>query len=329
MTISAVVPFYNLERYARPCLDSLVAAQRRAGDAVSLEVVCIDDGSTDSTPSLLDGFASAASEERGLAVRVVHKPNGGEGSARNAGVAASTGEWVTFLDGDDVWLPNHLEVAAPLLARHRDADVVALKYANFDDGAEPPVPTTAKERAFDVAESVPSEVLLEVGVFPTFFRRDFVLRGSFSSLPLGADRLYMAECFARARKVVKCDAVVHGYRMRAGSMARLAWDARKVSSQCDFAFGSLTALARSGKRIGREGLEYLASLWLSDVPNRLARIPRGERRGAWAHWRDTLGSDCAASSRRLDLARRMLRACSGSMSLSLLVARVLRKSGVS
>ena len=331
MRVSVVIPFYNLERYVRPCLDSVFAACRRADGVVSPELVCVDDGSTDSTGALLDEYAGLAGRQgvAGLSVRVVHKPNGGEGSARNAGVAASTGDWVTFLDGDDVWLANCLEVAAPLMARHRDADIVALRYANFDDGAEPPDPTAAAEKAIDVRSEVPSEVVLEVGVFPTFFRRDFVAEGRFSSLPLGADRLYMAQCFARAHKVVKCDAVVHGYRVRAGSMARAAWNARKVSSQCDFAFGSLVALARSGKRVGREGLEYLASLWLSDVPNRLARIPRGERREAWEHWRGTLGSDCAAASRRLDAVRGLLRLCSSSMSLSLAAARVLRKSGIS
>lgn len=322
MKISVVVPFYNLEGYVRPCLDSVASAAR--GVDTELEVVCVDDGSTDGTPVALDGLA--AKDPR---IRVVHKPNGGEGSARNAGVAAATGEWVTFLDGDDVWLQNHLEVAVPLVRRHPAADIVALRYADFDDGAQPPAPTSAEEKVFDLGESVPSEVLLEVGVFPTFFRRDFAANWSFSSLPLGADRLYMAQCFARARTVVKCDAVVHGYRVRAGSMARAVWDARKVESQCDYAFGSLEALAASGKDVGREGRSYLASLWLSDVPNRLARLPRAERRAAWEHWRSTLGSGCVRALPRFERVRRVLRGCSSSMTLSLAAARLFRKLGVS
>ena len=333
MTVSVVIPFYNLERYVRPCLDSVVAAFRRigGGNGVAVEVLCIDDGSTDATGSLLDEFSQSVCGhgDAGLAVRAIHKPNGGEGSARNAGVDASTGEWVTFLDGDDVWLPNCLEVAVPLLVRHPDADIVALKYANFDDGAEPPAPTCVDEKVFDVGAFVASEVILEVGVFPTFFRRGFAEGGRFSALPLGADRLYMAQCFARACSVVKCDAVVHGYRVRAGSMARAVWNARKVVSQCDYAFGSLTALAGSGKVLGREGCDYIASLWLSDVPNRLARLPRDERRRAWEHWRGTLASDCVRSSTRFGFVRRLLRLCAFSMPVSIAVARFLRKSGIS
>ena len=322
MKISVVIPFYNLERYVRPCLDSVAAAAR--GVDAWLEVVCVDDGSTDGTPGALDGFA--AKDPR---ICVVHKPNGGEGSARNAGVATATGDWVTFLDGDDVWLQNHLEVAVPIIRRHPEADIVALRYADFDDGALPPAPTGAEEKVCDLEESVPSEVVLEVGVFPTFFRRDFVAKGSFSSLPLGADRLYMAQCFARARTVVKCDAVVHGYRVRAGSMARAVWDARKVESQCDYAFGSLEALAASGRKVGREGHSSLASLWLSDVPNRLARLPRFERRAAWEHWRSTLGSGCVRALPRFERVRRAVSLCSFSMTVSLAVARFFRKAGIS
>ena len=333
MTISAVIPFYNLEKYVRPCLDSVAAAFRRIGDGrrAEVEVVCVDDGSTDSTGALLDGYAksSAAQGAAGLSFRVVHKPNGGEGSARNLGVAESKGDWVTFLDGDDVWLANHLEVAVPLLERNPLADMVALKYENFDDGNEPPEPTSAEEKTFDADRNVPSEVILEVGVFPTFFRREFVLRGTFSALPLGADRLYMAQCFARASRIVKCDAVVHGYRVRAGSMARAVWNARKVASQCDYAFGSLSALAESGKSVGKEGHSYLASLWLSDVPNRLARLAKDEQGEAWRHWRDTLASDCIHALPRHDFVRRALLRCSSSQALCLAVARLLRKAGVS
>ena len=331
--ISVVVPFYNLERYVRPCVDSVAAAVRRLGPGArpAVEVICVDDGSTDCTGKLLDDYVRDLPRLGidGFAVRVIHQPNGGEGAARNAGVAAATGAWVTFLDGDDVWLPNHLEVAAPLLERHRDADIVALRYAGFDDGSALPEPTSAEAREFDVLASIPSEVILEAGVFPTFFRRGFAAAGRFSALPLGADRLYMAQCFARARVVVKCDAVVHGYRVRAGSMARAVWNARKVVSQCDYAFGSLEALAASGKALGREGQSYLASLWLSDVPNRLARLPRPERRAAWGHWRGTLASDCVRSLPRFDRVRRLLRRASFSMRLSLALARLLRKAGVS
>ena len=331
--ISAVVPFYNLEGYVGQCLDSVVAAFRAQGPGVrsSLEVICVDDGSTDSTGRLLDEYADslARSGPDGLSMRVVHKVNGGEGAARNTGVAESKGRWVTFLDGDDVWLANHLQVAVPLLEDNSSADIVALKYASFEDGAPPPEPTSAEAKTFDLSSSIPSEVLLEVGVFPTFVKRRFVAADLFSALPLGADRLYMAQCFAHARKIVKCDAVVHGYRVRDGSMARKDWNERKVTSLCYYAFCSLEVLSSSRKSIGREGHEYLASTWLSDVPNRIARLPRPSRLASWRCWRMTLDLDCLRALPRFDCIRRLLRICTFSMDFSLAVARLLRKVGVS
>lgn len=324
-SISVIVPFYNLERYAGPCLDSVAAALSAAGGpGVSAEVLCIDDGSTDSTGDVLDEYA--AKDRR---FHAIHKTNGGEGSARNAGLDAATGKWVTFLDGDDVWLENLVAAAGPVLAANPQADIVAFRYGQFDDGGEPPSPRPAEPRAFDVSGEVPSEILLDVGVFPTFFRRDFLGEMRFSALPLGADRLFVAQCLARACSVVKCDAVVHGYRIREGSMARAVWNARKVESQCDYAFGSLSALAESGRRCGEEGFAYLASLWLSDVPNRTARLPRAERRKAWEHWRSTLDSGCVASLPRFDAVRRALRFFSFSPTASLLAARLFRKAGIS
>jgi len=324
MRISVVIPFYNLERYARPCLDSVVAAARRRG--IETEIICVDDGSVDGTPAILDAYGE------GSGFRVIHQPNGGEGAARNAGLAVASGEWVTFLDGDDVWLANHLEVAGPLLESHPDADVVALKYASFDDGAEPPeVPSEIPAaKVFDLRREVPGEVLLEVGVFPTFFRREFLAGRSFSALPLGADRLFLAQCLADAAKVVKCDATVHGYRVREGSMARAVWNARKVMSQCDYACGSLKALAGSGRAIEREGHRYLASLWLSDVPNRLLRLPAAERRECARRWLDTLADRTAtAGLQPFDRVRRILRAAGGvSPAAALRLAWLFRKVGM-
>lgn len=316
MTISVIIPFYNLERYVDACLGSVLSAPHTC----ELEVICVDDGSTDSTGAKLDAYD----------VKVIHKPNGGEGSARNAGLAAATGDYVTFLDGDDVWLKNHLEVAEREIAAHPTAEIIGLKYLSFDDGAAIPEPTKGEASCvFETTRHVPDEVILEIGVFPTFFKREFLAGRRFSALPLGADRLFMAECFASATSVVWAPVGVHGYRVRAGSMARAVWNARKVTSQCDYAYGALKALVGSGKTLGRVAQSYLASLWLSDVPNRLGRLKRGaEKSAAFARWRETLAdARVVAALPRFDRARRVLKECAGE-TLTLMLAHLLRKGGL-
>ncbi len=89
--VSVLVPVYNVEKYLRQCLDSLVGQTLR-----NIEIVCVNDGSTDSSPEILREYA-----RRDARIVVVDKPNGGLPSARNAGLGAARGEYVGFVDADD------------------------------------------------------------------------------------------------------------------------------------------------------------------------------------------------------------------------------------
>lgn len=331
MRLSVIIPFYNLERYVRPCLDSVLAALRACATPVGLEVICVDDGSTDGSGAILDAYPALDPQHPTLSFRVIHKPNGGEGSARNAGLTAATGDWVAFLDGDDAWLPNFLVCAVQAVAETPDADLVAFRFLPFADGAALPAPEPARGavKAFDLRARIPSAAVREIGVFPTLFRRALLDGLSFSALPLGADRLYVAQCLAVARKAVLSDAGVEAYRVRPGSMANAVWDVRKVNSQCDYAFGALAALARSGRRVGRSGAAHLASLCLSDVPVRIGRLTDAASRAvAGRHWCAALDREDVVGllSARFRLARRLYRLC--GLSASLFWARVLRRIGV-
>src|SRR5918999_4707877 len=98
--ISVVVPIYNVEGFLRECLES-VAAQT-VGD---LEVVMVDDGSTDGSAAIAREFA-----ERDSRFRLLSQPNAGLSAARNTGIEAAEGEFLAFLDGDDVLPPNAYEL---------------------------------------------------------------------------------------------------------------------------------------------------------------------------------------------------------------------------
>lgn len=89
--VSLVVPVFNTEKYLRECLDSLVS--QTLGD---VEIICINDGSTDSSPAILAEYV-----QRDARVRVISQPNGGLSSARNAGLHEASGEYLLFMDSDD------------------------------------------------------------------------------------------------------------------------------------------------------------------------------------------------------------------------------------
>lgn len=94
--LTVVVPVYNVEKYLDECLSS-VAAQ----DFGDFEVVCVNDGSTDGSREILSAW-----ERRDARVRVVDQRNGGLSSARNAGIRAARGDYVSFLAADDRYLPG-------------------------------------------------------------------------------------------------------------------------------------------------------------------------------------------------------------------------------
>ena len=91
--ISVIVPIYNVEKYLRKCLDSIIYQTYR-----NLEIILVNDGSTDNSGSICEEYAQA--DDR---IKVIHKTNGGQCSARNMGLDVCTGDYITFVDSDD-WI---------------------------------------------------------------------------------------------------------------------------------------------------------------------------------------------------------------------------------
>ena len=98
--VTLVIPIYNMEQYLPICIASI---QKQT--CWKFEVILVDDGSTDSSGALCDGYAAAAPDQ----IRVIHKPNGGLSSARNAGIEAARGEWIVFPGPDDWVEPDYVE----------------------------------------------------------------------------------------------------------------------------------------------------------------------------------------------------------------------------
>ena len=111
--VSICVPIYNTGKYLVRCIDSLIAQTYS-----NLEIVLVNDGSTDHCGLICDEYAALDSR-----VTVVHKANGGEASARNAGLRAATGDYVMFIDSDDEYLPNAVQFMVDAI-RSDDVDLV-------------------------------------------------------------------------------------------------------------------------------------------------------------------------------------------------------------
>ncbi len=118
-TLSVVIPVYNTEKTLDRCLAS-VAGQ----DCVGMEIIVVDDGSTDGSPLLCDQWA-----RRDSRIRVIHKPNGGLSDARNHGIGAARGSLLTFVDSDDFLAPHtYSSVLADMAA---DCDIMEFPVFRF------------------------------------------------------------------------------------------------------------------------------------------------------------------------------------------------------
>lgn len=103
--LSVIVPVYNVERFLPLCLDSLCNQTYR-----DLEIICVNDGSADNSGVILDEYAARDSR-----IQVIHQKNAGVSAARNAGLDAATGEFVTFVDADDWLEPDAYEKTVPYM----------------------------------------------------------------------------------------------------------------------------------------------------------------------------------------------------------------------
>lgn len=215
--ISVIVPAYNIENYLTQTLDSILAQTYR-----NLEVIVVNDGSRDSTGSIIDRYA--AKDNR---VRAIHKENGGVTSARLRGVKEATGDWIGFVDGDDRIDPDMFERLLENALR-ADADISHCGYRMvFPDGHVDFYYNTGRlvlqDKITGLKDLVSGE-FVEPGLWNKLFHKQL-----FHSLQLGEaipadikinEDLLMNYClFKEANSAVFEDFCPYQYILRKGSAA--------------------------------------------------------------------------------------------------------------
>lgn len=114
MLFTIIVPIYNVEKYLRKCIDSILAQTH-----TDFELILVDDGSPDHSPQICDEYAAMDSR-----IQVIHKLNGGLVSARQTGLAAARGEYVLHVDGDDWVAEDLLEELYQIIQNHNAPDII-------------------------------------------------------------------------------------------------------------------------------------------------------------------------------------------------------------
>lgn len=219
--ISIIVPVYNVERYLGQCLDGLTWQTY-----ADIEIVCVNDGSTDASAGILAGYAARDSR-----VKVITQENGGISAARNRAVEEARGEWMMFVDSDD-WIDAETCEKAMKIAVDYAADVVLWAYVReFEDGRQLPRPLMAYNKKFEgeelrqlhrkivgpLGEELRDPTLLHSWgtVWGKLYRREVIAGTKFIDTRIvgsAEDVLFNVEVFGRAAIAVYINEAMYHYR---------------------------------------------------------------------------------------------------------------------
>lgn len=140
--VSVIIPVYKVEKYLQECIDSVTNQTYK-----HLEIILIDDGSPDNCGKICD--ENAKKDNR---IRVIHKKNGGLGSARNAGLNICKGDYITFLDSDDLFAPDCIEYLLHI-CQAEGVPLAASAVEEFKDGNIPSYPNADQEVTIKISSS--------------------------------------------------------------------------------------------------------------------------------------------------------------------------------
>ena len=220
MKVSVIIPVYGVEKYLDKCISSAVSQTFK-----DLEIILVDDGGTDNCPQICDSWA-----ERDSRITVIHKENGGQGSARNAALSVCTGRYILFVDGDDYIRPDMVEKMV-LCTDDGQMDCV-LCGLTVDNGLKL-VDTPWYENSFALDNK---EIMYEyltskkivTGPVCKLISRDVMKNIRFPAFRANEDEYIMHEILGACSKVYILNAHLYVQLLRDGSTERTGFNENKM-----------------------------------------------------------------------------------------------------
>lgn len=220
-TISVIVPVFNVAGYLPQCVDSILS--QNYGD---LEVILIDDGSTDGSGEICDRYAALDSR-----VRVIHQKNGGAAAAKNAGLRLATGEYLAFADSDDYLEPGAYGFLMKVLLE-TGADAVQGSFREvYRNRAEEQRISEEILEGYDYLLRFPKDFSCAL-LWNKLYRRALFDGVFFEEGHKIDDEYFTYQGFLQPRKVVRADRIVYNYRKRASSVMSSPESAERLVLDC-------------------------------------------------------------------------------------------------
>ena len=250
--ISVIVPVYNIEQYVGICIESLIKQTY-----TDLEIIVVDDGSTDRSSALCDLYAN-----KDKRIKVIHKQNGGLVSARKAGAAIANGKYIGYVDGDDWVEPDYYEMMYRSAVK-ADADTVCAGFSRDLFSHKVKCSNNVLDGIYDgenlemlYRQMMSCDDYFTIGVttylWNKLFRTDLVRELQLSvdeRITIGEDAAVTYPALLKAKRVYICDNCSYHYRQREGSMLKVQDDCnaeiKKIRLMYDYLYKAFSADSRS------------------------------------------------------------------------------------
>lgn len=248
--ISVVVPIYNVEKYLKSCIDSIINQTYK-----NLEIILVDDGGTDKCPHICDEY-----ENKDQRIKVIHKENGGLSDARNAGIKQAKGQYISFVDSDDDISPYMYNKLYKNIKQY-NADISVCNYVFIYDGNKYNQGKTNQTISMTSEEAL--DMLYDTNKYGNFAWNKLYKTTLFNDIkfPYGKkyeDIFVMHELYNKANKLVFLDEGLYNYYSRESSIL----GTESIDAIIDYFDGMITR-AKSEATKGRE--KYLASILLNRI----------------------------------------------------------------
>lgn len=219
--ISVIIPVYNVEKYLKKCIDSILRQTY-----VNLDIILVDDGATDSSGMICDKYALTDNR-----IRVIHKKNGGLSDARNAGIEVVKGTLISFLDSDDYLLHDFYEFTVGLMQKY-DADIVATPLCSFTESGKIISAFSEKSETLMTDKEAIHDMFSRSGIpwcAPAKLYRAELFRNI--RFPVGVlmeDKATTYKIFAKCNRIVYARTYKYMYLIRQGSIMHANFTERNL-----------------------------------------------------------------------------------------------------
>ena len=255
---SIIIPVYNVAPYLRECLDSVLKQT-----FTDWEAICVDDGSTDGSGAILDEYV--AKDKR---FRVIHQANAGVSAARNAALKVVDGNWVLFLDSDDLLRGCALDDIFTNAEENHNIDFVVYDDVKFEERGLPQY--MVEDKGSPINEDLSQDIIsrfASVCVWGAAYRKSVLDGVFFKKYVLGEDLLFFCEILSKAKRALFLKKSEYANRLRIGSASRSEESYRKLFDRVLYHEEMFVVIQKSGKNFGRLFVHGRGNSWIETVPS--------------------------------------------------------------